>query len=267
MFLGVDGGGTKTGFALIDRTGRVLARHEESSAYYHEVGIAGAAAMLERGCEAVLDAARVQSGAIDFAFFGLPAYGEDSTLQPVLDDLLKSAPEGVRIAAAGTAGALHVKGAGPALFALLSDSTAPGSVRVAALNALATLKDNKLTDALKLAKSINFPPGYSLELEGDSRLVLLHYHWPGNLRELRNTLRHAVALADGKQIGLEHLPDNIVEELARKDLTARSQSEASKIEAALRYNGGNVSLTARYLGVSRATLYRKIQIQKARGEA
>lgn len=107
----------------------------------------------------------------------------------------------------------------------------------------------------------------NLELEGDARLVLLHYHWPGNLRELRNTLRHAVALADGKQIGLEHLPDNIVEELSRKDLTARSQSEASKIEAALRYNGGNVSLTARYLGVSRATLYRKIQIQKARGEA
>jgi sigma-54 dependent transcriptional regulator, acetoin dehydrogenase operon transcriptional activator AcoR len=106
-----------------------------------------------------------------------------------------------------------------------------------------------------------------LELGDDSRLVLLHYHWPGNLRELRNTLRHAVALADGKQIGLEHLPDDIVEELARKDLTARSQSEASKIEAALRYNGGNVSLTARYLGVSRATLYRKIHIQKARGEA
>lgn len=106
-----------------------------------------------------------------------------------------------------------------------------------------------------------------LELDADSRLVLLHYHWPGNMRELRNSLRHAVALADGKQIGLEHLPDNIVEEIARKDLTARSQSEASKIEAALRYNGGNVSLTARYLGVSRATLYRKIQIQKARGES
>lgn len=106
-----------------------------------------------------------------------------------------------------------------------------------------------------------------LELDEDSRLVLLHYHWPGNLRELRSSLRHAVALADSNTIGLEHLPDNIVEEIARKDLTARSQSEASKIEAALRYNGGNVSLTARYLGVSRATLYRKIQIQKARGEA
>lgn len=105
-----------------------------------------------------------------------------------------------------------------------------------------------------------------VEMDEDSRLILSHYHWPGNLRELRNTLRHAVALADGKLIGMEHLPDDIVDEIARKDLTARSQSEASKIEAALRYNGGNVSLTARYLGVSRATLYRKIQIQKARDE-
>jgi sigma-54 dependent transcriptional regulator, acetoin dehydrogenase operon transcriptional activator AcoR len=106
-----------------------------------------------------------------------------------------------------------------------------------------------------------------LELDDEARLVLMHYHWPGNLRELRNALRHAIALADGKLIRLDHLPGDIVDEIARKDLTARSQSEASKIEAALRYNGGNVSLTARYLGVSRATLYRKIQIQKARSEA
>ena len=106
-----------------------------------------------------------------------------------------------------------------------------------------------------------------LELDDEARLVLMHYHWPGNLRELRNTLRHAIALADGKLIRLDHLPDDIVDEIARKDLTARSQSEASKIEAALRYNSGNVSLTARYLGVSRATLYRKIQIKKAREES
>jgi len=105
-----------------------------------------------------------------------------------------------------------------------------------------------------------------LEMDDEARLVLLHYHWPGNLRELRNALRHAIALADGKLIRMDHLPYDIVAQIARKDLTARSQSEASKIEAALRYNNGNVSLTARYLGVSRATLYRKIQIQKARSE-
>jgi len=106
-----------------------------------------------------------------------------------------------------------------------------------------------------------------VEMDEEARLMLTHYHWPGNVRELRNTLRHAVALADGRSVGLEHLPEHMVAKISRKDLTARSQSEASKIEAALRYNGGNVSLTARYLGVSRATLYRKIHIQKARGDA
>jgi transcriptional regulator of acetoin/glycerol metabolism len=125
--------------------------------------------------------------------------------------------------------------------------------------------ETTIVDLFKLEREALGKP--MLELDDDSRLVLMHYYWPGNIRELRNTLRHAVALADGKQIGLEHLPDNIVEEIARKDLTARSQSEASKIEAALRYNGGNVSLTARYLGVSRATLYRKIQIEKVRSDA
>lgn len=139
-----------------------------------------------------------------------------------------------------------------------------GQVALAPLRAApdldATIRDLFHVEREKLGRSV-------VEMDEDARLVLSHYHWPGNLRELRNTLRHAVALADGKLIGMEHLPDDIVDEIARKDLTARSQSEASKIEAALRYNGGNVSLTARYLGVSRATLYRKIQIQKAREES
>lgn len=106
-----------------------------------------------------------------------------------------------------------------------------------------------------------------LSLDREVELALANYHWPGNLRELRNALRHALALAEGAVVELDHLPDDLVEEVARRDLTARSQSEASRIEAALRYNGGNVTLTARYLGVSRATLYRKIQIEKVRGNA
>jgi N-acetylglucosamine kinase-like BadF-type ATPase len=87
MFLGVDGGGTKTAFALVDGQGRVLARHEESGAYYLEVGMDGAAAMLARGCGALFTAAGVTAGNIDFAFFGLPAYGEDRVVQPQLDTL------------------------------------------------------------------------------------------------------------------------------------------------------------------------------------
>ncbi|WBS01142.1 N-acetylglucosamine kinase [Pseudoduganella sp. SL102] len=87
MFLGVDGGGTKTAFALVDRHGHVLARHEESSAYYLEVGMDGAAAVLARGCAALFASAGVTAGDVAFAFFGLPAYGEDRAVQPQLDAL------------------------------------------------------------------------------------------------------------------------------------------------------------------------------------
>ncbi|USX25337.1 N-acetylglucosamine kinase [Oxalobacteraceae bacterium OTU3CINTB1] len=87
MFLGVDGGGTKTAFALIDSAGRVLARHQESSAYYIEVGMAGVSALLARGCAALFAAAGVTAADISFSFFGLPAYGEDRTVQARLDAL------------------------------------------------------------------------------------------------------------------------------------------------------------------------------------
>jgi len=87
MFLGVDGGGTKTAFALIDRQGQVLARNEQSSAYYLEVGTEGAADVLARGCAGLFAAAGVTANDVAFAFFGLPAYGEDRAVQLQLDAL------------------------------------------------------------------------------------------------------------------------------------------------------------------------------------
>jgi N-acetylglucosamine kinase-like BadF-type ATPase len=87
MFLGVDGGGTKTAFALIDRQGQVLARNEQSSAYYLEVGMDGAADVLARGCAGLFATAGVTANDIAFAFFGLPAYGEDRVVQAQLDAL------------------------------------------------------------------------------------------------------------------------------------------------------------------------------------
>lgn len=87
MFLGVDGGGTKTAFALIDRQGQVLARNEQSSAYYLEVGMEGAADVLARGCAGLFAATGVSANDVTFAFFGLPAYGEDRAVQAQLDAL------------------------------------------------------------------------------------------------------------------------------------------------------------------------------------
>jgi N-acetylglucosamine kinase-like BadF-type ATPase len=85
IFLGVDGGGTKTDFLLIDEAGRVLASHRGGSAYYLETGFDALQAMLVAGIQATLRQAAVPISGLEFAFIGLPAHGEDSALLPRLD--------------------------------------------------------------------------------------------------------------------------------------------------------------------------------------
>ncbi|MET3107791.1 N-acetylglucosamine kinase-like BadF-type ATPase [Oxalobacteraceae bacterium GrIS 2.11] len=87
MFLGVDGGGTKTAFVLIDGQGNVRARHQENSSYYLEVGMENTAAILRQGTAATLAKAGLQPDDLSFAFFGLPAFGEDSSVEQQLDSL------------------------------------------------------------------------------------------------------------------------------------------------------------------------------------
>ena len=86
-FLGVDGGGSKTAFLLINEAGQVLARHMEGSAYHPEVGVEGVRTLLAQGCTATIALAGLRRSDIDFAFVGIPAYGEDSRLLSTLDDL------------------------------------------------------------------------------------------------------------------------------------------------------------------------------------
>jgi N-acetylglucosamine kinase-like BadF-type ATPase len=84
-FLGVDGGGTKTRFLLIDDGGRVLASHLEGPAYYLEIGLDELREMLARGIAHTLREGRVREEDLTYAFLGLPAYGEDHKLLPALD--------------------------------------------------------------------------------------------------------------------------------------------------------------------------------------
>lgn len=86
-YLGVDGGGTKTRFRLIDEQGRILASHLEGSAYYLEVGLERAREMLARGIAETLRLGGLDERALTYAFIGLPAYGEDHALIEVLDAL------------------------------------------------------------------------------------------------------------------------------------------------------------------------------------
>jgi N-acetylglucosamine kinase-like BadF-type ATPase len=87
MFLGVDGGGTKTAYALVDADGNLRASHVGASVDYLAEGIDVAGARLAEGLGATLSCARVAPRDVAFAFFGLPAYGEDGRTLAALDAL------------------------------------------------------------------------------------------------------------------------------------------------------------------------------------
>lgn len=84
-YLGIDGGGSKTAFLLIDEAGNVLSSHTEGPAYYLEVGFTPMKEMLARGILATLKPVSLWPSSINFSFIGLPAYGEDSALLKALD--------------------------------------------------------------------------------------------------------------------------------------------------------------------------------------
>src|SRR5262249_40941292 len=84
-FLGVDGVGSKTRFLRSEESGAVLASHAEGPAYYLEIGLEALTAMLSHGVAATLAQASVAVSDVAFAFFGIPAYGEDRSLLARLD--------------------------------------------------------------------------------------------------------------------------------------------------------------------------------------
>ena len=87
MFLGVDGGGTKTAYAVIDASGFVRAQHVGPSVSHLVAGFAHAEQVLSDGIKAVLARAEVTPGDVTYSFLGLPSYGEDSAVMHRMDAL------------------------------------------------------------------------------------------------------------------------------------------------------------------------------------
>jgi N-acetylglucosamine kinase-like BadF-type ATPase len=84
-FLGVDGGGTKTEFVCIDGAGDVVARQIEGTTYHLQVGLDRAVRAIEAGITGICAQVGVDPSALTFAFFGLPAFGEDAAIDPLLE--------------------------------------------------------------------------------------------------------------------------------------------------------------------------------------
>jgi len=116
-------------------------------------------------------------------------------------------------------------------------------------------------------------PDRDLRLAPDVAAAFSSYPWPGNVRELAQALRVAAALVDEEEtvIGWEALPEGLAAALKRSSgttpLTSAPGEEAfelaalsrAAIERALAASRGNRTAAARRLGISRATLYRKLR--------
>jgi transcriptional regulator with GAF, ATPase, and Fis domain len=102
-----------------------------------------------------------------------------------------------------------------------------------------------------------------LGLTPDALETLTEYAWPGNVRELRNAIEYAFVLCQNGGIGIQHLPHKIVHgtvglpAACEKDPVCAKDRE-SLIDV-LRQTGGNQSLAARMLGVSRVTVWKRMK--------
>ncbi|WLH03425.1 sigma-54-dependent Fis family transcriptional regulator [Pseudomonas beijingensis] len=101
-------------------------------------------------------------------------------------------------------------------------------------------------------------------LHDDLIRLLGGYHWPGNIRQLEMVLRTALAMREPGDtvLTLDHLPDSMLDELTageRPQSGSIREHELELIRQSLDTHQGNVSAAADALGISRATLYRKLK--------
>jgi DNA-binding NtrC family response regulator len=92
--------------------------------------------------------------------------------------------------------------------------------------------------------------------------LLVTYAWPGNIRELRNVLERASLLAHGGPIGPEHFPGigpGAVSSAVSSVNSTLADVERARIKEVLAQVGGDVARAAVALGISRATLYRRLK--------
>ena len=87
---------------------------------------------------------------------------------------------------------------------------------------------------------------------------MLHYNWPGNIRELRNVIERSIILAENGIITARCLPRELQEPVDGGGALTLESIERQHILKLLKAHGGNRQQTADSLGISRKTLYRKL---------
>ncbi|MGB2591510.1 MAG: sigma-54 dependent transcriptional regulator [Candidatus Acidiferrum sp.] len=115
-----------------------------------------------------------------------------------------------------------------------------------------------------------YAPGSHLQVTPAAMKSLLNYEWPGNIRELENCIARAITLGDRQVIDVVDLPPAIrsdttdassstSQDAASLSTTALAEMEKMTILRVFEQANGDKALAGRMLGISRATLYRKLK--------
>ncbi|HYL67731.1 MAG TPA: sigma-54 dependent transcriptional regulator [Candidatus Limnocylindria bacterium] len=113
-----------------------------------------------------------------------------------------------------------------------------------------------------------YAPGENVQVTPAAMKSFLQYDWPGNVRELENCIARALALGDRHVIDVSDLPaaiggaesaGNTSVDVAALSTTALADLERMTILRVFEQAGGDKALAGRMLGISRATLYRKLK--------
>jgi transcriptional regulator with PAS, ATPase and Fis domain len=117
-----------------------------------------------------------------------------------------------------------------------------------------------------------YAPGENIHVAPDTMKALLEYDWPGNIRELENSIARAVVLGDRKVVQVADLPPSVRDAAGAapspepsggtRRAAGTSDLEDLEYQTILRVYkeaGGDKALAGRMLGISRATLYRKLK--------
>jgi DNA-binding NtrC family response regulator len=100
------------------------------------------------------------------------------------------------------------------------------------------------------------------KLSPEAMSMIVGYDFPGNVRELANTMERAVIVSTGDQIGVNDLPESMRAAVTVQRLREKPQSlaqvEADYVDQVLSLTGGNKTEAARILGISRKNIYEKL---------
>jgi N-acetylglucosamine kinase-like BadF-type ATPase len=261
MYLGVDGGGTKTALCLVDEGGHVTAQARAPSCYYFTEGIDLVGRVLRQGVNEVCEQALVTPADIRFAFFGLPTYGEVSDDVPTLDATPAEVLGHDRYACdndmvCGWAGSLGgvdginvVSGTGSITYGeregkgarvggwgeLFGDEGSAHWIAIKGLNVFSRMSDGRLPvgplhEALRT----------HLELTADLDLVdVVLNRWQGGRSETAALSRIVVEAAETGDEFAEEILSEAADELASLvDATRRTLDFGAKEKVPVSYSGG-----------------------------